>query len=87
MVTANLPNEFRGKYEGDVSISNDMFKLFGMIVGNVFVTGRGYFICNGMVTGNVYVDSESSADIYGMVNGQVSGDGEIKIFGMVNGNG
>ena len=31
MVTANLPNEFRGKYEGDVSISNDMRSGFGKL--------------------------------------------------------
>lgn len=71
--------------EGDVTV-DDIFKLAGMIVGNVTVEEGAHFTLYGTVTNNILIKKGGECNIFGTVAGNVINEGGIvNVSGVVRG--
>jgi cytoskeletal protein CcmA (bactofilin family) len=63
--------EERGKLSGDVKI-NELYTLWGMIVGNVTVVADGKLYLRGSIYGNLIVEKGGRVHIFGNVQGTLT---------------
>jgi cytoskeletal protein CcmA (bactofilin family) len=74
----------RGKIEGDLEVKED-FALYGMVTGNILVTG-GILHLHGMCVKNLVVRSGGAVKLNGMVNGDaINEGGSLEVHGTVAG--
>lgn len=59
--------------------------LRGIIVGSVEVRPNVYFEVHGTLNGKLMLQGGSRAKVCGTVNGDITNDGNLEIFGTVNG--
>ncbi|MGD0464542.1 MAG: hypothetical protein ABSB74_18810 [Tepidisphaeraceae bacterium] len=78
--------EERGKLSGDVVI-NELYTLWGMIVGNVKVIEEGKLYLRGSIYGNLTVEYGGRVHIYGNVQGKLTARRGAKVIhgGVVGG--
>jgi cytoskeletal protein CcmA (bactofilin family) len=78
--------EERGKLKGNLVI-NELYTLWGMIVGNVKVIHGGKLYLRGSIYGNLTVESGGRAHIFGNIQGNltVSGDAKVIHSGVIGG--
>jgi cytoskeletal protein CcmA (bactofilin family) len=79
--------EERGKITGDLVI-DELYTLWGMIVGNVRVVKGGKFYMRGSVYGNVTVEADGRAHLFGHVQGNLVVTRYAKVIhsGVLSGN-
>ncbi|HEX4054477.1 MAG TPA: polymer-forming cytoskeletal protein [Tepidisphaeraceae bacterium] len=78
--------EERGKLNGDVVI-DELYTLWGMIVGNVEVLKEGKLYLRGSIYGDLTVQSGGRAHIFGNVQGRLTAKRGAKVIhsGVVGG--
>jgi cytoskeletal protein CcmA (bactofilin family) len=78
--------EERGKLSGDIRI-NELYTLWGMIVGNVTVVREGKLYLRGSIYGNLIVEKGGRVHIFGNVQGNLTANKGAKVVhsGMVGG--
>lgn len=72
------------KITGNKTLSEDS-AFFGLITGNLKVTGKVEFDLFGLVSGNLTIKKGVTARLYGLVNGDVINEGKLEVLGIVNG--
>ena len=79
--------EERGKITGDLVI-DELYTLWGMLVGNVRVVDGGKLYVRGSIYGNVHVEQDGRAHLFGHIQGNLIVERYAKVIhsGILSGN-